>query len=52
MTQLLDQVAITLEDLTVYVDVYDNTLSRKWLQALNNILDNQLHLEKNYCFQF
>ena len=36
--------------LTVYIDVADNSLSRKWLSSLNNILDNNLHLEKNYCW--
>ena len=36
--------------LTVYVDVYDNSLSRKWLAALNDIIKNNLHLEKNYCW--
>ena len=36
--------------LTVYVNVYDNTLSRKWLAALNNLINNNYHLEKNYCF--
>jgi hypothetical protein len=47
---LLDVVELDLEDLTVYINVYDNSLSRKWLAALNHILDQQLHLEKNYCF--
>jgi hypothetical protein len=50
MTQLLDQVEITLEDLTVYIDVADNSLSRKWLAALNTVIAQGLHLEKNYCF--
>lgn len=35
---------------TVYVDVYDNSLSRKWLTALDHVIDRGLHLEKNYCF--
>ena len=35
---------------TVYINVYDNSLSRKWLSALNHLLNNQYHLEKNYCF--
>jgi hypothetical protein len=49
--QLLDQLTITLDhDLKVYVNVYDNSLSRKWLTALNNLLANNYHLEKNYCF--
>ena len=51
---LLDVVEIDLgtpEDLLrVYVNVYDNSLSRKWLIALNNLLENNYHLEKNYCF--
>ena len=47
---LLDCIELDLEDLTIYIDVHDNTLSRKWLAALNHILDNNLHLEKNYCF--
>jgi hypothetical protein len=51
---LLDVVELDLgtpEDLLrVYVNVYDNSLSRKWLAALNQLLANQYHLEKNYCF--
>jgi len=53
---LLDVIEIDLglpqaqEILTVYVNVYDNSLSRKWLAALNNLITNDYHLEKNYCF--
>jgi hypothetical protein len=51
---LLDVVEIDLgtpkDLLRVYVDVYDNSLSRKWLIALNDLLVNDYHLEKNYCF--
>jgi hypothetical protein len=50
MTKLLDQVELDLEDLTVYIDVADNSLSRKWLAALNSVIAQGLHLEKNYCF--
>jgi hypothetical protein len=50
ITQLLDVIEIDLNDLTVYVDVYDNTLSRKWLAALNELITKDYHLEKNYCF--
>lgn len=35
---------------TVYIDVHNNSLSRKWLAALNNIIHSGLHLEKNYCW--
>ncbi len=49
--QLLDHVIITLDNaLKVYVNIYDNSLSRKWLTALNELLTNRYHLEKNYCF--
>jgi hypothetical protein len=34
----------------VYIDVADNSLSRKWLGALNDIIQRGLHLEKNYCW--
>jgi hypothetical protein len=50
MTALLDQVEIDLADLTVYIDVHDNTLARKWLASLNQVLEQDLHLEKNYCW--
>lgn len=53
-TLLLDVVEIDLgtkeEFLTVYVNVYDNSISRKWLLALDNLIANNYHLEKNYCF--
>jgi hypothetical protein len=53
--QLLDTVEIDLRSstdqlLTVYIDVANNSLSRKWLTALNHLLKNNYHLEKNYCF--
>ena len=52
---MLDSIEIDLRGadnqiLTVYIDVHDNSLSRKWLRALNNIVRNNLHLEKNYCW--
>jgi hypothetical protein len=51
---LLDVVEIDLgttqDTLRVYANIYDNSLSRKWLAALNDLLINQYHLEKNYCF--
>jgi len=53
---ILDQITMTLKDdrtgelLPVYINVYDNSLSRKWLTALNKLIKNNYHLEKNYCF--
>lgn len=50
----LDEIEMTLRgrdsELTVYIDVDDNSLSRKWLTALNDLLQNENHLEKNYCW--
>ena len=53
--KILEQIEIDLRSRrdtvkTVYVDVYDNSLSRKWLVSLNDLLSNNYHLEKNYCF--
>jgi hypothetical protein len=47
---LLDVIEMDIEDLTVYIDVYDSSLGRKWLASLNNLIANNYHLEKNYCF--
>ena len=42
---LLDVVEIELgtaeDNLRVYANIYDNSLSRKWLQALNHLLSGQ-----------
>jgi hypothetical protein len=49
--QLLDQITITLNYTSkVYIDIYNNSLSRKWLAALNHLIKNNYHLEKNYCW--
>ena len=50
---MLDQIEIDLrgaDNLTLHIDVADNSLSRKWLAALNDIMRTDLHLEKNYCW--
>jgi len=54
--QILDKIVINLRNrktnelFPVYIDVFDNSLAKKWLIALNELLDNQYHLEKNFCF--
>ena len=54
--KILDQIEINLKNdlteelLTVYVDVHNNSLSRRWLDALKHLVANNYHLEKNYCF--
>ena len=53
---MLDEISITLRGLddsdliNVWIDVADNSLSRKWLASLNHLLANNYHLEKNYCW--
>jgi hypothetical protein len=52
---LLDTIEIDLRGannhtLTIYVDVEDNSLSRKWLVALDHLIQHNYHLEKNYCW--
>jgi hypothetical protein len=53
---LTKQITITLRSsrtgslLPVYIDVYNNSLSRRWLAALTDLVRNQHHLEKNYCW--
>jgi hypothetical protein len=52
----LEQIEITLRDigngdkLRVYIDVLDNSLAPRWLHALEHLLAQDYHLEKNYCF--
>jgi hypothetical protein len=52
--KLLDQIEIDIGTpdnlLTVYIDIWDHSLSRKWLTALNKLIADQYHLEKNYCW--
>lgn len=52
---MLDSIEIDLRDknnqlLKLHIDVEDNSLSRKWLTALNHLIKNNYHLEKNYCW--
>jgi hypothetical protein len=51
----LDKIVVTLRNkqnnlLPVYINVDSNSLSKKWLTALNQLLVDSHHLEKNYCF--
>ena len=41
---------ITGEIHPVYLNIYQSSLAEKWLVALNELLNNNYHLEKNYCF--
>ncbi len=51
----LDKITITLRNqygskLPVHVNVFHGNFSEKWLDALNHLIKNNYHLEKNYCF--
>lgn len=53
---MLDEISITLRGrdaddvIDLWINVADNTLSRKWLTSLNYLLSHDYHLEKNYCW--
>jgi hypothetical protein len=55
-TTYLDTIKMTLKNrstgdlLPVYIDVFNDPLSTKWYNALNDVLRDDLHLEKNYQF--
>jgi len=38
------------DTLTVYIEVWDSSLSRRWLASLNQLLQDQYLLEKNYSW--
>ena len=52
----LDRIKIILRSprtgnqLPVVINVEHSSLGRKWLSALNHLLENNYHLEKNYCW--
>ena len=54
--QLIDKIEINLKNRNtgelypIYIDAFDTPLSRKWLTHLNQILNDNYFLEKNYCF--
>ena len=53
---LIERITVNLRSdrtgniMPVYIDVFDNSLSRKWITALNALLANANHLEKNYSW--
>jgi len=53
---LIDTVEITLRNtqsqntITVWIDVWDNSLARRWLHALDDVLERGHALQKHYCF--
>ena len=53
---ILDKIVMELRNnntgdlFPVHIDIYESPLAKKWLNALNDLLSNNYHLEKNYCF--
>ena len=55
MPAILDDLCITLrnkerEKYSIWIRIYESGLSTKWYNALNKLLDNNQHLEKNYLW--
>lgn len=54
--KILDKIEISLLDratrdtVSLVIDVYDHALAHKWYRALQDLIVNGSHLEKNYCF--
>lgn len=54
--RLIDEIEIVLRDIrtdgliSVWIDVWDNSLSRRWLTALDDVLALGQPLQKNYCW--
>ena len=54
--QYIDRITMNLRNyrtgdvFPVFINVFDTSLARKWLSALDNLLQAEYHLEKNYCF--
>jgi hypothetical protein len=52
----IEQIEIQLRDIksgrlhSMYVDVLDNSLARRWVSAVVDVVHRGLHLEKNYCW--
>lgn len=38
------------DKISYYIDLYDNGFVKRWVQALKKNLQEDYHLEKNYCF--
>ena len=52
----IDEIEVVLRDIhtdhciSVWIEVWHNSLSGRWLNALNEVLKLGLRLQKNYCF--
>jgi hypothetical protein len=54
--KILEQIKIEYKNIVtgdlfpVYIDIFDSSLARKWLDSLNHLLKQNYFLEKNFCF--
>ena len=55
-TASIEEIEVVLRDIqtdhciSLWIQVWDSSLSRRWLAALNHVLQQGLTLQKNYCF--
>ena len=47
---LFDLIRVGLNDKAYYIETYDTPLGRRWLDALQDNIENKRVLEKNFCF--
>ena len=47
---LFDLVRVGLDDRAYYIQTYDTPLGRRWITALQDNINKQRVLEKNFCF--
>ena len=47
---LFDLVRVGLNDRSYYIETYDTPLGRRWITALQDNINKQRVLEKNFCF--
>ena len=47
---LEQKVKVSLNDTEYFIDVYDTSLGRRWIEALAENLNSKRILEKNFCF--
>ena len=45
-----EQVIVELDDLAYTIEVYDTPLANRWINALQDNLEQKRILEKNFCF--
>lgn len=50
LTKLYMGLSAADSEIVLTIDIFNNSLSRKWITALRHVLDKALVLEKNFCF--